>query len=183
MSNTLESKKVRPPKGDRLKKLEEASFKSPDFPSSDHRGAFIFEKNANLIGGDRIFKKIFNSIITGWNYLNKTDKKEVLDLLEELIEGLKEYHDTYVGLKGASLRREYFDDVEKFQAAVKNADQREKIMHDAFLDKLNILSRKMKEKGLDNSWRSDEEIWSIAPDGKRNKPKLWMFKLFKEKVD
>ena len=125
-------------------------------------------------------EKIFQVITTGWNNLGTVEKKEVLDLLEELIEGLKEYHNTYVGLKGASLRREYFDDVKKFQAAIMNADQREKIMHDAFLDKLNRLSRKMKEIGLDNSWRSNEEIWGITPDGKRNKPKFWMFKLFKE---
>lgn len=180
MSNFKETKKLAPFKSIRLEDLKRASLESPDFSSSEHRGALIFEKNANLVGGDDIFKKIFQVITTGWNNLGTVEKKEVLDLLEELIEGLKEYHNTYVGLKGASLRREYFDDVKKFQAAIMNADQREKIMHDAFLDKLNRLSRKMKEIGLDNSWRSNEEIWGITPDGKRNKPKFWMFKLFKE---
>ena len=180
MSNFKETKKSAPFKSIRLEHLKRASLESPDFSSSEHRGTLIFEKNAEIIYGDRIFGEIFESIVSGWNKLNKAERKQVLDLVEELIEGLRDYHSTYVNLKSTSVKRSQFDDIQKYQAAVKYADQNEKIMHDAFLDKLNRLSRKMKEMELDNSWRSDEEIWGITPDGKRNKPKFWMFKLFKE---
>lgn len=169
-------------KSAKLRQLEVESLESPDFPYSEHRGALIFEKNASLIGGDSVFKKIFDSVIKGWNYLDKKQRKELLDLIEELVEKLKEYHDSYAGLKGAALRKKYFDDIEKYREAVLNADKREKILHDSFVDFINILSRKMKIMGLDNSWRKDDEIYGLTPEAARNKPKLWMFKIFREKI-
>ena len=169
-------------KSAKLKQLKRAGLELSDFPSSEHRRALIFEKNASLIGKDPVFKKIFDSVIKGWNYLDKKQRKEVLDLIEGLIEKLKEYHDSYKNLKRASLRRAYFDDIQKYQDAVSNADTREKILHDSFIDSINILSRKMKALGLENSWRSDDEIYGLTPEATRVKPKLWMFKLFKEKI-
>lgn len=170
------------PKSAKLQQLEKAALESPDFPSSEYRGAFIFKKNASLIGGDEVFKKMFDSVIKGWNYLDKNQRKEVLDLIEGLIGKIIEYHDSYVGLKGAALRKEYFYDIEKYKEAVLNADRREKILHDSFLDPINILSRKMKSLGLDNSWRADELIYGLTPEAIRNKPKNWMLKIFREKV-
>ncbi len=160
----------------------EKDQESLDFSFSENRLTLIQEDNKELIGKDRVFNKLFASIKRGWKNLDKKQKKEVLNLVAELIEKLEDYHDSYVDLKGAPGRHFYFEDVKKVQESAKNADQREKILHDSFIDTLNILSRKMKKFGLDNSWRADDLIYGLTPEAAREKPKLWMFRIFGESL-
>ena len=161
-------------------KATEKDQESLNFSFSENRLTLIRENNKELIGKDRVFNRLFASIKHGWDDLDKKQKEETLDLATGLIEKLRNYHDSYVNLKGAAGGRFYFEDVKKIQEAAKNADQREKILHDSFIDALNILSRKMKKFGLDNSWRADDLIYGLTPEAAREKPKLWMFKIFGE---
>jgi len=40
----------------------------------------------------------------------------------------------------------------------------------------------MKSLGLSNEWRADEEIDGLNKEGTRKKLKLWMFKIFEERM-
>lgn len=140
----------------------------------------VLGKYKELIQDDPVFKNIKNSIEQG--HLTEKQKEELLKEVGLLTENLIEYHDSYVSLKGLPGRRFYFEDTQKLQESAKAVDQREKILHDAFVDKINILSRKMKKLGLDNSWRGHELIYGLTLEANRQKAKLWMFKLFREKI-
>ena len=138
----------------------------------------------DLIKGDGVFKKIFSSLEAGWGNLSEENRGRALDYLNEMIEALYSYHDGYRGMKSASFRHFYFDDIKKYQAAVENADPRERMLHNRFMDAVNILSRQMKELGLDNSWRGDEKIYTPNPDPDVARAKLrdWMLEIFGEKI-
>lgn len=151
-------------------------------PTLEQKRDLLFSKHKELLGKDRIFVKIFKSLNNGWANLSDKKKEEILKRLEELIEKLIDYHDSYINLKSIPQTRFYREDVQKIQEAVKNADRREKILHDSFGDSINILSRAMKAVRLDNSWRGDELIYSIVPEAGREKIKLWMFRIFGEKI-
>ncbi|MBI2669703.1 MAG: hypothetical protein HYX20_00945 [Candidatus Yanofskybacteria bacterium] len=163
--------------------LEKSATQKEVILESDNSGPKqILEKYSDIIGNDGIFKKIAGSIEDGWQELSPKGKQDISKEVETLINKLIDYHDSYVNLKGLAGRRFYFEDTKKLQESAKATDMREKILHDAFVDSLNILSRKMKKLGLDNSWRADEEIYGLTPKAAREKPKLWMFKIFREKI-
>lgn len=142
----------------------------------------IFERYPNAIGKDGVFKKIAGSMEKGWERLDSKEKLEILKELEALIGKLVDYHDSYANLKGLAGRRFYFEDTKKLQESAKVVDMREKILHDAFADSLNILSKKMKKLGLDNSWRTDDDIYGLTPEALRGKAKLWMLKIFRKEI-
>jgi len=150
----------------------------------DGRIASLFEKHAYLIDDDEVFKKIFEAVDNGWNNLKDTQKQAILDSVEDLVETLKEYNRAYTYHKEASKRKrgEDYQAIEDYQAEVKRADAIEHTLHNRFIDSINILSRKMKVMGLDNSWRGDEEIYGLTAEATRQKVKKWMFKLFGEKI-
>ena len=150
----------------------------------DGQIASLFEKHALLIGDDRVFQKIFQAINNGWENLENAQKQRVLDLVGELIEVLKDYSRAYTYHKEAAKRQraEDYQTLGDYQAEVKRADRIEYDLHNRFIDSINILSRKMKAVGLDNSWRSDDEIYGLTAEAARQKVKNWMFKLFREKI-
>lgn len=166
--------------------LEKPSAQNPETerePSLEEKKEILLTENP-VIANDPIFQEIISSLNDGWETLSEAKKKSVLKGVENLIESLKEYHDSYVGLK-ASARKErslYLGDTAKYQAAVKNADERERILHNAFIDSVNILSRTMKNSGLSNEWRGNDEIYALDKWGTRQKLKHWMFKIFGEQV-
>lgn len=139
-------------------------------------------KNNKDIVADPVFKKIISAIDDGWDGLNESQKEDLLTQFKNLINALHDYHSGYINLKSASnqARSFIFDDIKRFQESVENADKREKILHDLFLDAINILSRKMKALGLDNKWRGDSTIHDVSYRPMRDKVRNWMFKIFNE---
>ncbi|MDP3954249.1 MAG: hypothetical protein Q8Q06_02430 [bacterium] len=176
---------------DKFEKIDNPSPQERVFASNDKdaiespetRSSRVFMENKDIVGPDRVFGAIFDSLASGRNSLNEKQQTDTLDLIEDLISKIRDYHDSYVNLKktASKERRMYFgEDVQKYQETVKNADRREKILHDAFVDSINILSRHMKKVGLDNSWRGDSKIYGGNPASNRLKAKLWMFEIFGE---
>ena len=118
---------------------------------------------------------------------NAPDKK-VLRRLEEFLKSLREYHDSYDGLKAAARKERlmYLDDIEKFKQGVKNADAREKILHDNVMSSANILSRTMKKAGLDITWRGNKAIYHLggtndsSDQQARDMFREWMFCVYHE---
>ena len=146
----------------------------------------LISQNNDVVGNDKdgVFTSLIASVRNGWEALTPVQKSEVMARTAELITALRHYHDTYTNLKRTSdaTRGFHFDDVEKYQETVKRADQQERIVHNAFLDSLNILSRRMKEFGLDNSWRGVDIIYDTNYRTMREKVKLWMFRIFNEEI-
>lgn len=146
----------------------------------------ILSHNQDIIENDKdsVLTSLISSVERRWSTLNPSQKKEIIAHTVKLTSALRDYHDSYVNLKGtADERRELrFDDTEKYQETVKRADQQERILHNAFLDSLNILSRRMKEFGLDNSWRGMSIIYDTDNETMRDKVKLWMFRIFNEEI-
>jgi hypothetical protein len=142
----------------------------------------VFEAHKELIGSDPVFKEIAQSIEEGWDKLTPNQRKQVIEWVEDIITKLTEYYDAYKNLKSAAKRRFYFEDYQRLRESISRADERERILHNAFLDSLNILSRNMRRMGLNNSWRQNDEIFGLTEEAKREKPKLWMLKLFGEKL-
>ncbi len=150
----------------------------------DKRIADLFEKHAYLIEDDQIFQKIFRTINEGWDNLKSEQRQEILDLIEDLVRVLKDYNSTYTTHKETAKRKrvEEYHTIQDYQAEVKRADAIENALHNRFIDSINILSRKMKAMGLDNSWRGDEKIYGLTAEAMRQKAKNWMFKIFGERI-
>ncbi len=145
----------------------------------------LFAQYVDLLNKDSVLKEIVGAIKEGWPSLAESKKKGVIDTFRELMRALHEYHDSYIGLKFAAAperRMVHGEDVEKYKSGIKTADERERILHNAFIDAVNILSRNMKEFGLDNTWRSDERIYGLNPEATREKLKHWMFNIFEERM-
>lgn len=140
----------------------------------------FFDKYRSFLK-DEILGQIYSTIEDNWDELNNQAKKQLLNLFEKLIESLIDYHETYKNLKAASKRKFYFEDIKDFQESVKNADIRERIAHNNFIDSINILSRKMKSLGLDNSWRGKEKIYGLSKEETIEKTRNWMLEIFGEK--
>ncbi len=145
----------------------------------------LFTENREILE-DPIFQKIVSSIETGWDALSDKDKETILDVFAELLTAIKNYDDSYRTLKGV-LKYKLSDEAssestKRHQEHESEADRREHELHEAFLDSVNILSRRMKELGLDNSWRADEAIYPISNDHEANRTKVkrWMFRVFSE---
>lgn len=147
----------------------------------------LVSQNNDVIENDKdgIFTSLVASVRSGWETLAPTQKSEITAHVAKLVDALRHYHDTYVNLKRTSdaQRGFHFDDIEKYQETVKKADQQERIVHNTFLDSFNILSRRMKEFGLDNSWRGMNVIYDADYWTMREKVKLWMFRVFNEEID
>jgi len=149
--------------------LESPQVKSPEKERED-----FYTEYKELLEKDTILQMIYESMNDSWDKLNEAEKHQLLNLFKNLIKSLREYYNTYINLQRASKRKLYFEDIKKFQEAVKNADTRERIAHNAFIDSLNILSRKMKVLGLDNSWRKNEKIYGITKYETIEKTRNWM---------
>ena len=115
------------------------------------------------------------------------DHKEVQKRLGEFLKNLRNYYDSYNGLKVAARKdRMLYVDIEKYQHGIKNADKREKILHDNFISAANILSRTMKKAGMDNKWRGDDMIYNHGGENDsndqiaRDKFREWMFLIYHE---
>lgn len=135
---------------------------------------------------DPLLSQIRTAIESSWDASNLAHQ-EVLTRLGELLKTLRNYYDSYNGLKAAARKeRMLYVDIEKYQTGIKNADRREKILHDGFMSAVNILSRTMKKAGMDNKWRGDDMIYNH--DGKndsndqiaRDKIREWMFRIYHE---
>lgn len=104
---------------------------------------------------DSIFQKITNTIEASWENLNDDDRQKILKAYRDLLEAITNYADSYRTLKGVSRFRPSatagIESVKRYQGEVSDADRRERELHESFLDSVNILSRRMKELGLDNS--------------------------------
>ena len=141
-------------------------------------------KTFDLLSKNGIGNKIFWEINKEWHRLNEVERKKITTLINDLLDSLANYRETFINLEKSSARTRmlHFDDIEKFKQNVKNADERERIAHNLFIDSLNILSRNMKSFGLDNSWRGEEEIYDVSQERMREKTRNWMLKNFKELV-
>lgn len=167
---------------------KEAPIETPKAESADMikaRKAELYKENSGILS-DSIFEKITSTIDKGWDGLNEDKRTEVLDALDELLVAIKNYDDSYRKLKGIASYRLSDTASARIQERQKNdiedADRRERELHNRFLDTVNILSRRMHEVGLDNSWRGDEAIFPVAGDeeGNRRKVKQWMFRIFSD---
>lgn len=158
--------------------------KTASFGFKDGKIVSLFERYAHLIEGDPVFQKILRAINDGWDKLKIQQRQEILDLVRGLIEVLKDYNRAYTYYKTAAKRQkaEEYQTIKDYQAEVKRADAIENALHNRFIDSINILSRKMKTMGLDNSWRADDEIYGLTPEALRQKAKNWMFRIFGEKI-
>lgn len=97
---------------------------------------------------------------------------------------MERYHASYTELKRAAKRDpSSFDSLKTYQKSIESPDKQERILHNSFIDTVNILSRVMKTLGLDNSWRADEKIYDPTPEGTREKLKKWMFEVFGEATE
>jgi len=145
----------------------------------------LFTENREILE-DPIFQKIVSSVEAGWNALSDKNKEAIIDVFAELLTAIKNYDDSYRTLKGV-LKYKLSDEAspestKRHQEHESEADRREHELHEAFLDSVNILSRRMKELGLDNSWRADNAIYPIPNDHEANRTKVkrWMFRVFSE---
>lgn len=122
----------------------------------------ILKDNKSILE-DPIFERIVGSIEISWDKLDDDHKEKVLDAFAELLRAIKEYADSYRSVKGI-LKFKLSDEAsaesrKRYQGEVKEKDERERQLHNVFLDAVNILSRRMGELGLDNSWRGDDKIY------------------------
>ncbi len=145
----------------------------------------VFEENAEIVKNDSVFRNIVVSIESSWTKLDDHKKTAGLDAFEDLIEKIKAYHNSYTKLKGTTKFKlspsAGIEAVKRYQGDVTEADRIEHILHNSFLDSVNILARFMKKAGLDISWYSDQEIYDRDYDTMRTKVKHWMFRVFAER--
>ena len=161
------------------KLIKENTSENPE-PTLD---VFIAE-NKQLLGNDRVFNLILATAQEGWSNLSEVKKRKLLDLLNDMVMALKNYHESYAQLKFVNRKSKfYIADSYRYRDKLDVADQREKILHDVFVDSVNILSRQMKTLELDNSWRGDDEIYSTSPKATRVKLKNWMFKIYNVSIE
>lgn len=73
-------------------------------------------------------------------------RPELKEIFEDLRGSLIRYNESILRLEIAQQKSMERKDIE-------NADHARKIVHDALIDKLNILSREFDKAGFDNSWR------------------------------
>jgi len=151
----------------------------------------IIESNRFEIS-DPIITKLISSINDGFGNLKPPLKEQVINHLKDFFIVLREYKDSYDGLKYAAKKERgvfFQDDVRRWQKSNENADKREKILHDRFLDSANILARIMKSAGLDNTWRGDDLIYNhggvndSTDEVARNKVRQWMLRIYHEKFN
>jgi hypothetical protein len=165
--------------------IDDAPQEKEIFERQEVRKAQLIVENENILR-DELFQKIISSMESSWETLNEERRKKVLDAFEELLKAIKEYSESYRALKGIAkfkLSEEAGPESRKrYHGEISEKDRRERELHNAFLDAVNILSRRMKELGLDNSWRADAMIYpdSSDPELNRRKVKRWMFRVFGE---
>lgn len=155
--------------------LPKEPIKIPEFFEQD-----LFKKYADHREKDNVVKHIFSSLEASWDNLTSQEKKEITNLTEGMFKKLEAYHETYIILQQAASRRRrlHITDIKKFADRVEAADRRERIFHNAFLDSLNILSRKMRTLGIDNTWRGNSSIYSPSEHETREKTREWMIKVW-----
>ncbi len=151
------------------------------------------EDSLNLLFGqyknelaDPLLSQIRTSIENSWD-VSSPAHNEVSTRLEEFLRALRNYYDSYNGLKAAARKeRMLYVDQEKYIKSIENADKREKILHDNFISAANILSRTMKKADMDNKWRGDDMIYNHGGENDsndqvaRDKLREWMFRIYHE---
>jgi len=153
----------------------------------ESRRNLILEKYKSELE-DPLLQKIISNIGAVWRETDPKDQEIIMSRLEEFLQTLREYYDSYNGLKAAARKERllYLDDIDKFKQGVKNADAREKVLHDNFISSANILSRTMKNAGTDNAWRGDDTIYHHGgkndsnDEVARDKFREWMFRIYHE---
>ncbi len=162
------------------KSPERTSIETPD-----KKKAELFVANEKILR-DEIFQKIVSSIDAGWDDAKNENKEKVLEAFADLLKIIKDYSESYRTLKGITKYR--LSDTASPESRKRHnidqadADHRERELHEAFLDSVNILSRRMKELGFDNSWRADNLIYPNPDDHEANRTKVkkWMFRVFND---
>ena len=141
---------------------------------------------------DEIIHELTNSIDKKFDELKPEKQKNVIQHLEDFFSALRNYKDSYDGLKYIARKERgvfYQDNVRGWQESYKNADKTEKILHDKFMDSVNILSRAMKNAGLNNQWRGHELLYNhggandSTDEIARSKIRQWMLRIYEEEFN
>ena len=160
------------------KSPERSSIETPD-----KKKAELLSTNENILQ-DEIFRKIVSSIEKGWDEADDGSKENILEAFSSLIKAIKDYNESYRTLKGITTyklsQEASAESIRRHHDYTTEVDRRERELHEAFLDSVNILSRRMKELGFDNSWRADDMIYPNPDDHQANRTKVkkWMFRVF-----
>jgi hypothetical protein len=153
----------------------------------DTRKESLLVDSQEMIDGSDVFQNIVGSIEAGWSKLPDKEKEGMLNAFEELVKKMRNYHESYTKLKGIAKLKlpsaPTADSIKRYQGQVSEADQMERILHNAFLDSINILARTMKRDGLDISWYTQDQIYDADFATMRTKVKHWMFRVFAEKEE
>ena len=142
---------------------------------------YLTQKDILLITEDDLLWKIRSSLENGWSGISEAQQKELLGHFRDLLDTARHYHRTYQNEKVVSSPEpEEISPKERAAliARVEGLDAARRAAHNTLVDSINILSRRMKEFGLDNSWRGNNAIHSLDEEGTRKKVAQWVFHLY-----
>ena len=144
------------------------------------------DKYAAIITADDVLWEMTKSAKSGWSNISKEQQKELLSHFEAIIDSSHHYYSVYQQLnKMVSSPHDKYSEgtADGKKELIGRLDSGRRAAHNAVIDSLNIMSRRMKEFGLNNSWRGDDRIYTPdsssdgSGEGTRKKIAQWVFHL------